>query len=155
MGSVWANTLHNVYAELVATFGWSSTALTDTTSNEGNVVWLHLLFDALLLQPCNPTCEFSPCGHDRLDCHMSTLTRNGQSSKRGTRGFRQTQTDIRGFTRACCGKPSPAEDSVSTRRASPMIPHSLLNVTANRLLKDVRTRGAGARARARERRVMV
>ncbi|KAH9174149.1 Fungalysin metallopeptidase-domain-containing protein [Lactarius sanguifluus] len=57
MGEVWANTLHNVYASLVVTKGWSKNALTDPTTNEGNVVWLHLFMDALLLQPCNPTCE--------------------------------------------------------------------------------------------------
>ncbi|KAH8991259.1 Fungalysin metallopeptidase-domain-containing protein [Lactarius akahatsu] len=55
MGSVWANTLHNVYAALVIAKGWSTNALTDPTTNEGNVVWLHLFIDALLLQPCNPT----------------------------------------------------------------------------------------------------
>lgn len=49
IGSVWANILHSMYTELVSTFGWSSTALTGPTANEGNVVWLHLLFDALLL----------------------------------------------------------------------------------------------------------
>ncbi|KAH9037314.1 Fungalysin metallopeptidase-domain-containing protein [Lactarius hengduanensis] len=57
MGEVWANTLHNVYAALVIAEGWSMNALTDPTTNEGNVVWLHLFIDALLLQPCNPTCE--------------------------------------------------------------------------------------------------
>ncbi|KAH9020575.1 Fungalysin metallopeptidase-domain-containing protein [Lactarius pseudohatsudake] len=57
MGEVWANTLHNVYAALVIAKGWSTNALTDPTTNEGNVVWLHLFIDALLLQPCNPTCE--------------------------------------------------------------------------------------------------
>ena len=57
IGSVWANILHNVYAELVTALGWSSKALTDPTTTEGNVVFFHLLFDALLLQPCNPTCE--------------------------------------------------------------------------------------------------
>ncbi|KAH9053793.1 metalloprotease [Lactarius vividus] len=55
MGEVWANTLHNVYAALVLANGWSANALTDPTTNEGNVVWLHLFVDALLLQPCNPT----------------------------------------------------------------------------------------------------
>ncbi len=57
MGEVWANTLHNVYAALVTAYGWSKVALTDPTTKEGNVVWLHLFVDALLLQPCNPTCE--------------------------------------------------------------------------------------------------
>ncbi|KAF5380129.1 hypothetical protein D9615_006235 [Tricholomella constricta] len=55
-GEIWANMLHNVYAALVAAHGWSSTALTDPSGSEGNVVFLHLLIDALPLQPCNPTC---------------------------------------------------------------------------------------------------
>ncbi|KAI9456869.1 metalloprotease, partial [Lactarius psammicola] len=55
MGEVWANTLHNVYAALVSAYGWSKVALTDPTTKEGNVIWLHLFMDALLLQPCNPT----------------------------------------------------------------------------------------------------
>jgi hypothetical protein len=59
IGSVWANILHNVYAELVTALGWSSKALTNPTTTEGNVVFFHLLFDALLLQPCNPTCELT------------------------------------------------------------------------------------------------
>ncbi|KAG7086207.1 hypothetical protein E1B28_002171 [Marasmius oreades] len=52
---VWANMLHNVYAVLVAAHGWSATARTDPNATEGNVVYLHLLVDALTLQPCNPT----------------------------------------------------------------------------------------------------
>ncbi|KAF9026007.1 hypothetical protein BDZ89DRAFT_1067853 [Hymenopellis radicata] len=55
IGEVWANILYNVYAALVGELGWSSTARTDPTGSEGNVVWLHLLVDALALQPCNPT----------------------------------------------------------------------------------------------------
>ncbi|KAK7038840.1 hypothetical protein VNI00_010470 [Paramarasmius palmivorus] len=55
IGEVWANILHNVYAALVSEHGFSSTARTDPTGSEGNVVFLHLLVDALALQPCNPT----------------------------------------------------------------------------------------------------
>lgn len=55
VGEIWANTLHNVYASLVSKYGWSETARTDPTGSEGNVVFLHLLIDALALQPCNPT----------------------------------------------------------------------------------------------------
>ncbi|KAH9051918.1 Fungalysin metallopeptidase-domain-containing protein [Lactarius vividus] len=55
MGEVLANTFHNVYAALVAAFGWSHQSTVDPDAPEGNVVFLHLLFDALLLQPCNPT----------------------------------------------------------------------------------------------------
>ncbi|ESK87636.1 putative extracellular elastinolytic metalloproteinase precursor [Moniliophthora roreri MCA 2997] len=55
IGEVWANILHNVYAALVAEHGFSSTARTSANGSEGNVVFLHLLVDALALQPCNPT----------------------------------------------------------------------------------------------------
>ncbi|KAH9053788.1 Fungalysin metallopeptidase-domain-containing protein [Lactarius vividus] len=55
MGEVLANMFHNVYAALVAAYGWSHQSTVDPDAPEGNVVFLHLLFDALLLQPCNPT----------------------------------------------------------------------------------------------------
>ncbi|KAK0491721.1 metalloprotease [Armillaria luteobubalina] len=54
IGEVWANMLHNVYAALVQTYGWSSRAMDDATGREG-IVYLHLFTDALSLQPCNPT----------------------------------------------------------------------------------------------------
>ncbi|KAF9261827.1 hypothetical protein L218DRAFT_1001379 [Marasmius fiardii PR-910] len=47
-------TLHNVYADLVDAHGWSANARTDATTNEGNVIFLRLLVDALAIQPCNP-----------------------------------------------------------------------------------------------------
>ncbi|KAF5380079.1 hypothetical protein D9615_006227 [Tricholomella constricta] len=55
IGEVWANMLHNVYAALVSERGFSNTALTNPDTTEGNVVYMHLFLDALLLQPCNPT----------------------------------------------------------------------------------------------------
>ncbi|KAG6889604.1 hypothetical protein C0995_016130 [Termitomyces sp. Mi166 len=55
IGEVWANMLHNVYAALVSERGFSSEALTNPNTTEGNVVFMHLFLDALLLQPCNPT----------------------------------------------------------------------------------------------------
>ncbi|KAI9434877.1 Fungalysin metallopeptidase-domain-containing protein [Lactarius indigo] len=55
LGEVWANMLHNVYASLVTAHGWSATARTNPGGTEGNIVFLHLFLDALLLQPCNPT----------------------------------------------------------------------------------------------------
>ncbi|KAI9431679.1 peptidase M36 [Lactarius psammicola] len=55
IGEVWANILHNVYAPLVTAHGWSATARTNPGGTEGNIVFLHLFLDALLLQPCNPT----------------------------------------------------------------------------------------------------
>lgn len=56
IGEVWANMLHNVYAGLVAAHGWTADARTNPNGTQGNVVHLHLFLDALLLQPCNPTC---------------------------------------------------------------------------------------------------
>ncbi|KAH8989253.1 Fungalysin metallopeptidase-domain-containing protein [Lactarius akahatsu] len=55
IGEVWANMLHNVYASLVTAHGWSATARTNPGGTEGNIVFLHIFLDALLLQPCNPT----------------------------------------------------------------------------------------------------
>ncbi|KAM5541595.1 hypothetical protein V8D89_004785 [Ganoderma adspersum] len=55
IGEVWANMLHNVYARLVATRGFSADAKTNPTGTRGNTVFLHLFMDALALQPCNPT----------------------------------------------------------------------------------------------------
>ncbi|KAJ7247321.1 Fungalysin metallopeptidase-domain-containing protein [Mycena rebaudengoi] len=46
IGEVWANILHN--------HGFSTTAFTDPDQTEGNVVYLHLLIDALTPQPCSP-----------------------------------------------------------------------------------------------------
>ncbi|KAJ7140443.1 Fungalysin metallopeptidase-domain-containing protein [Mycena filopes] len=55
IGEVWANILHNVYADLVSEHGFSSTAHTDPTGSAGNVVYLRILVDALAIQPCQPT----------------------------------------------------------------------------------------------------
>ncbi|KAI9439560.1 Fungalysin metallopeptidase-domain-containing protein [Lactarius indigo] len=55
MGEILANTFHNVYAALVEAYGWSRESTVDPEAPEGNVVFFHLFFDALLLQPCNPT----------------------------------------------------------------------------------------------------
>jgi hypothetical protein len=55
IGEVWANMLHNVYAELVKVYGFDAKARSDPTSTKGNAIWLHLMMDALALQPCNPT----------------------------------------------------------------------------------------------------
>lgn len=58
MGEVWANILHVVYGALVDASDFSWNIMEDTPHEDvGNVVFFHLLFDALLLQPCNPTCE--------------------------------------------------------------------------------------------------
>ncbi|KAJ6587514.1 Fungalysin metallopeptidase-domain-containing protein [Mycena vulgaris] len=55
IGEVWANMLHNVYAVLVEKHGFSTTAATNPDGPEGNIVFLHLMLDALALQPCQPT----------------------------------------------------------------------------------------------------
>ncbi|KAJ7275092.1 Fungalysin metallopeptidase-domain-containing protein [Mycena rebaudengoi] len=55
IGEVWANMLHNVYAALVEELGFSDTAHTNPDGPEGNIVFMHLMIDALALQPCNPT----------------------------------------------------------------------------------------------------
>jgi len=54
IGEVWATIMHGVYAALVAEFGYTPSKLTNPDAREGNVVFLRLHFDALLLQPCNP-----------------------------------------------------------------------------------------------------
>ncbi|CAA7263415.1 unnamed protein product [Cyclocybe aegerita] len=53
-GQIWANILHNVYATLVKKHGFSSTAKTNPNGKEGNVLFLHLMLDALAIQPCYP-----------------------------------------------------------------------------------------------------
>ncbi|KAJ7787664.1 Fungalysin metallopeptidase-domain-containing protein [Mycena olivaceomarginata] len=55
IGEVWANLLHNIYAALVAQYGWSPDSRTNPDGTEGNIVFMHLFIDALPLQPCNPT----------------------------------------------------------------------------------------------------
>ena len=59
LGEIWANTLYNVYAALVAQYGFSPLAFSDSDGLEGNIVFAHLFFDSLALQPCNPTCTLS------------------------------------------------------------------------------------------------
>ncbi|KAI9453868.1 Fungalysin metallopeptidase-domain-containing protein [Lactarius psammicola] len=50
IGEVWANILHNVHAPLVTAHGWSANARMNPDGTEGNIVFLHLFLDALLLQ---------------------------------------------------------------------------------------------------------
>ncbi|KAG8892595.1 hypothetical protein FRC01_014072 [Tulasnella sp. 417] len=54
IGEVWATMLIEVYWGLVAARGYSSNK-TDPSETAGNIVFLHLLVDALPIQPCNPT----------------------------------------------------------------------------------------------------
>ncbi|KAF9443166.1 metallo proteinase 10 [Macrolepiota fuliginosa MF-IS2] len=55
IGEIWANTLFNVYADLVGERGFASNAMTEPDGLEGNVVFMRNLMDSLLLAPCNPT----------------------------------------------------------------------------------------------------
>uniref|UniRef100_A0A8H7XPU0 Extracellular metalloproteinase n=1 Tax=Psilocybe cubensis TaxID=181762 RepID=A0A8H7XPU0_PSICU len=55
IGEVWANMLHNVYAVLVNSFGFSNEARVNPDVNKGNVIFLHLFMDALSIQPCEPS----------------------------------------------------------------------------------------------------
>lgn len=55
IGEVWANMLHNVYAALVDSLGFSADKLTNPDGKEGNIVWMRLFIASLALQPCNPT----------------------------------------------------------------------------------------------------
>lgn len=58
IGEVWANTLYNVYAELVKERGFAPNALVEPDGLEGNVVFMRIMMDSLLLQPCNPSSMF-------------------------------------------------------------------------------------------------
>jgi len=53
MGEVWGNILHNVYVALADAYGWAWEPVNPATPG-GNNIFFQLLFDALLLQPCNP-----------------------------------------------------------------------------------------------------
>src|SRR6266702_4093364 len=95
--------LHNVYAPLVTAHGWSGTARTNPGGAEGNIVFLHLFIDALLLQPCNPTCKAFSFSPNSACVAALTLMGNGQSSRPGMRGSRRTQIDMAARTYACYG----------------------------------------------------
>ncbi|KAG8972880.1 hypothetical protein FRB90_010111, partial [Tulasnella sp. 427] len=54
IGEVWATILVEIYWALVGKYGFSPD-LSNPNQSHGNVVFLHLLVDALPIQPCNPT----------------------------------------------------------------------------------------------------
>lgn len=58
IGEVWANMLFNVFGDLVKERGFSQSALTQPNGFEGNVVFMRIMMDSFLLQPCNPSCKF-------------------------------------------------------------------------------------------------
>ncbi|CAE6415624.1 hypothetical protein ACGC1H_007169 [Rhizoctonia solani] len=53
-GEVWATMWHEIFAALIAKSGFSADK-NNAAGTAGNIVALHLLVDALQLQPCNPT----------------------------------------------------------------------------------------------------
>lgn len=55
LGEIWAQTLHVVHAALVHTLGSATDALTNPAAKNGHTAFLHLMVDALALQPCNPS----------------------------------------------------------------------------------------------------
>ncbi|KZV93876.1 hypothetical protein EXIGLDRAFT_612382 [Exidia glandulosa HHB12029] len=55
IGELWAEVLHLQLAALVDKYGFSEDAKTNPNGSGGNVLWLHLLIDALSIQPCSPT----------------------------------------------------------------------------------------------------
>ncbi|KDQ13806.1 hypothetical protein BOTBODRAFT_361187 [Botryobasidium botryosum FD-172 SS1] len=54
VGEVWATIVIEAYHALVAKYGFTSDKF-NTSSTAGNIVFFHLLIDALAIQPCNPT----------------------------------------------------------------------------------------------------
>jgi hypothetical protein len=81
IGEVWANTLYNVYAALVAEDGFEPDAIKETGSHKGNVVFMHNFMDGLLLQPCNPTSE---CWNGRAT--LSDAVCSGRRARRDAGG---------------------------------------------------------------------
>ncbi|EJD55678.1 hypothetical protein AURDEDRAFT_78936 [Auricularia subglabra TFB-10046 SS5] len=55
IGEIWAQTLHIVHGALVQTLGSAKDALTNPEAENGHTVFMHLLVDALAIQPCNPS----------------------------------------------------------------------------------------------------
>ncbi|KAG8780682.1 hypothetical protein FRC15_009341 [Serendipita sp. 397] len=103
IGEVWANMLHNVYAALVKGYGWTADSFTNPDCSSGNVVFLRLFFDALLIQPCNPTseCILPEC--------RNPVTDPNKCLKRVMPGYRLTSIAIMGSTNARFGKASQVE----------------------------------------------
>ncbi|KAG8781731.1 hypothetical protein FRC12_021577 [Ceratobasidium sp. 428] len=54
IGEVWALIWHEIYAALIAKYGFA-TDKRNVNGTQGNTVGLHLFMDGLKLQPCNPT----------------------------------------------------------------------------------------------------
>ncbi|KAH9263914.1 hypothetical protein BASA83_012658 [Batrachochytrium salamandrivorans] len=58
LGEIWATMLLEVYWNFVDAYGFS-TNLYDATQKQGNIMFLQILVETLMLQPCNPTFYFS------------------------------------------------------------------------------------------------
>lgn len=115
VGQVWANILHNVYAALVKQYGFSKSAKTNPEGKEGNVVFLHLMIDALALQPCYPKCERTcSCFHYRWLTSVPFIF--VQLLLRVMPGFRLIRRDIKALTSAYFGKHLQAADWEQTPR---------------------------------------
>lgn len=112
IGEVWANMLHNVYASLVEKHGFSATAGTDPSGPEGNIVFLHLFFDSLALQPCNPTCEFLSFNA----CQARVLIVTFQLSPHALPGSKPTRIATVVQTIVCYGQRLPVVDWGSALR---------------------------------------
>jgi extracellular elastinolytic metalloproteinase len=85
MGEVWANMLHNVYIALAQIYDWTWLFDKDTTIQAGNTIFFRLLFDTLLLQPCNPTCKlFSLLPYSAVFSHVGTDTERTVIQARNT-----------------------------------------------------------------------
>lgn len=102
--------LHNVYASLVATHGFSDVALTNPDTQEGNVIFMHLFIDALSLQPCNPTCALS----SNYNLLSGETDRWVQLWPLVMPGYRRTRTGTTEHTSASSSKNSLGLDLAST-----------------------------------------
>ncbi|KAF8149150.1 Fungalysin metallopeptidase-domain-containing protein [Crassisporium funariophilum] len=55
IGEIWANILHNIYADLIRRYEWSNEAYTRPSAPEGNALFMRLIIRSLELVPCVPT----------------------------------------------------------------------------------------------------
>ncbi|PPQ67231.1 hypothetical protein CVT24_011550, partial [Panaeolus cyanescens] len=106
VGEIWANMLHNVYAALVKEKGFSHNKFTDVDGLEGNIIWMHLYMDSLLLMPCNPSFvdarnAWIQADENRYDGeHFCLLWREFAKRGLGTRAD-DTYTDSNYVPRGC------------------------------------------------------
>jgi hypothetical protein len=128
IGEAWANLLHNVYASLVSTYGWTANPRTTPSGTGGNVVFLHLFIDALALQPCNPTCKLLFCLLTNRAGLTDLCLSPSQSPPLVMPGSKLMPTGTVVRTSACSGRLSPAGVSVSVLPVTPTAPQFPLAV---------------------------